>query len=298
MGVRPRVARDSKGNFIVSTIDASQLAIYDSTGRFTRALGTQGAGPGEFARIWTHTVGRGDTLHVFDSDNRRYSKVPPSGAPIIGYNALISGRPVTLLSSGEFVQSDSPRSGVTPLVVFAPDGTTTARIATTGAVPGAFDAGYAIAGDSAAIWRMPLNHYVLEKWSVTGNKLASWQRSVEWMPVWPDLTEAMDRGTAPAPAMMSNLFTAPDGRMWTLASVPDRNFVPLVAGESMSPPFMSQQVDTQVEVLDLAGRQVLASQRFPHYLQLVLNAPGLVYTVRYNADDVIVVDVFRLRITQ
>ena len=63
----------SSGGLVVGDVASGRLLIYDATGRFVRALGRRGDGPGEMRRLASITVGAGDTLSTFDPSLRRLS---------------------------------------------------------------------------------------------------------------------------------------------------------------------------------------------------------------------------------
>jgi hypothetical protein len=246
-----------------------------------------------------HVIGRGDTLHVVDSRNRRYSRIPPGSDTIISAPLGASTRDaLAILGSGEIVGGDSPRVGVTPILVIAPSGELRARTATLPASDGIAASEFVIIADSATVWKGMQNRYLLEKWSLDGRRLESISRTVPWFPQWPPLTYGMDRGTEPMPAMLAYAFVTPNARMWTFVTVPDPAFRPLDANEPMSPPNMGQLVDTHVEVLDLVRRQVLASQRFPDFLMPVHGTTSYVYRARYSSDDIVVLDVYRIDVVE
>jgi hypothetical protein len=245
--------------------------------------------------IGHHVIGRGDTLHIVDTRNRRYSRIPFSGDTVLAVPmAPTMSGPFAILGSGEIVVRDSPRRGVVPIVVLAPSGELRARTAALAAADGGRANDFAVIADSGSVWRGMPDRYLLEKWSLDGRRLESITRTVPWFPTWPPLTEGMDRGTEPQPTMLLDAIVVPNGRMWTLLAVPDPAFKPLDQDEYTSPANMGQLVDTFVEVLDLERHQVLASQRFPEYLMAVKGTSSYVFSARYNSDDIVVMDVYRV----
>ncbi len=63
----------ASGGLVALDIDASRLVVFDSTGRFVRALGRSGAGPGEMQWLASMAVQRGDTITTYDGALRRLS---------------------------------------------------------------------------------------------------------------------------------------------------------------------------------------------------------------------------------
>ena len=91
------VTLSEQGDVYVTQPQESVVRSYDRTGRFLRAIGREGEGPGEFDRIgglgW-----RGDSLWVQDSGNRRISFFGPDlryvrSVSFTGMGAMTRGRP-------------------------------------------------------------------------------------------------------------------------------------------------------------------------------------------------------------
>lgn len=76
------VVRLSDGSIVVAT--GREIRWFDAHGRFLRRAGGEGGGPGEFRRIRYVRALSGDSLLVFDSDNRRVSVLAPDGVYVRG----------------------------------------------------------------------------------------------------------------------------------------------------------------------------------------------------------------------
>jgi hypothetical protein len=63
----------SDGRLVVADVASSRLLVFDSAGRFVRALGRRGDGPGEFRSVGSLTARPGDSLVTFDPSMRRLS---------------------------------------------------------------------------------------------------------------------------------------------------------------------------------------------------------------------------------
>ena len=89
------IVRLSDGSVAVAT--GSEIRWFDEAGVFRRRVGREGDGPGEFRRIRYMRALPGDSLLVFDSNNRRVTVLAPDGAVVrteaIG---LHDDRPVTV----------------------------------------------------------------------------------------------------------------------------------------------------------------------------------------------------------
>jgi len=81
----------SSGGLVVGDVASSRLLIYDVAGRFVRALGRRGEGPGEIRRLESITVGSGDTLSTFDPSLRRLSFWDPETGFVKSVNLADGG---------------------------------------------------------------------------------------------------------------------------------------------------------------------------------------------------------------
>jgi hypothetical protein len=74
----PWVHIDSRGRFVVAATGAHALLVFDSAGRFERAIGGRGGGPGEFQSVGPSVVSAGDTIFVAAAA-RQINVYAPSG---------------------------------------------------------------------------------------------------------------------------------------------------------------------------------------------------------------------------
>jgi hypothetical protein len=81
------VVRLPGGRLAVADGGASEVRLYDAAGRFIRAAGRPGDGPGEYRRLSAIGAGTGDSLWVFDFGARRFTVLGPG---------LLVARTVTL----------------------------------------------------------------------------------------------------------------------------------------------------------------------------------------------------------
>jgi hypothetical protein len=72
------VIRFDDGRVVVADAGASEMRVYDPAGRFVRAAGRPGDGPGEYRLIHAIGAGLGDTVWVFDFGTRRFTLLTPS----------------------------------------------------------------------------------------------------------------------------------------------------------------------------------------------------------------------------
>ena len=83
--------RLSDGRIAVMNDGIPDLRFYDSTGRYLGTTGRAGDGPGEFRRIASIQVGRGDSIYLYDSQLRRVNRIAPDGTFLSSVPVLASG---------------------------------------------------------------------------------------------------------------------------------------------------------------------------------------------------------------
>jgi hypothetical protein len=105
-GVRGAV-RLADGGVVVANGHSKEVRYYDARGRFVRAVGKQGRGPGEFATLDGVVAYRGDSVAVWDVGSWRLTVFGPDGgfgrmATVQGVTSLV-GRLKGALPDGSFV---------------------------------------------------------------------------------------------------------------------------------------------------------------------------------------------------
>lgn len=100
------VHRTGDGGIVVANAGTSEIRFYDAEGRFLRAVGRRGEGPGEYRSIGRLDVVR-DSLFVSDYGNVRISVLTLDGAFVRSVNMLALGltipRTVGLFSDGSIL---------------------------------------------------------------------------------------------------------------------------------------------------------------------------------------------------
>lgn len=71
--------QDSKQNLYVVDQRATEIKVFNSSGKYVKTLGKNGRGPGEFLDISSIDIVHGDTLVVFDAINQRFSTLDING---------------------------------------------------------------------------------------------------------------------------------------------------------------------------------------------------------------------------
>ncbi len=69
----------SDGRIVVVDAEARRLLLFDANGKFVKALGRRGEGPGEFRSVTSVTVLPGDSILTFDGSLRRLTLWHPDG---------------------------------------------------------------------------------------------------------------------------------------------------------------------------------------------------------------------------
>jgi len=271
------VVRDHAGGYLVAR--NSDIVAFTAAGRFSRAVGREGSGPGEYRHLITMIAGPGDSITVFDSQLARATILAPDltlvrvfPAPgqvldaiampgnVMALNAVLFsttyvGTPLHILSvpRGEIVRSFRSRSGD---VYNARRAWAGWRELTPGAVPGTF-------------WAARRNRYEIQLLDTLGHQRDELVREVDWFKPYEDeAVLLLSREHLPAPSV-ERIHLDRDGRLWIMLTVGDpewrEHLVPftLPDGRTLQEPDDVNGVwDTVVEVIDPERRLVLASQRF------------------------------------
>jgi hypothetical protein len=98
----------SDGRIFVADQGASRIAAYSEDGAFLDAFGESGSGPGELGyALGACLMGPGDTLHVYDMQNRRISRYATDGSVATSYRIDVQfGLPIVtdMRDDGRIVQ--------------------------------------------------------------------------------------------------------------------------------------------------------------------------------------------------
>lgn len=112
-------SRLADGRIVVANAGSSEVRVYGADGRYERAWGREGGGPGEFLDMWLVRATGSDTLVVLDNQNRRISFIHPDegflgsvpmGEEVVGFpqaqgvfqdGAVVMGGGAPLIVPGE-----------------------------------------------------------------------------------------------------------------------------------------------------------------------------------------------------
>lgn len=284
VSMRPcMVAELPEQGWVVSAlVGGGELGIYDTTGAMVREVGRSGEGPGEYGRDMHVVVRRGETVSVVDNSYLRVTTLSDNQSPhivrlprrvqslaLLASGALlVHGRPTgteegvedrfTLvdLESGElrsFEDSDKDLADLDQWVV-----------------SGGYDGGFW----AASGWK-----YELHRWANPDSlEYTLVRESVEWFPSDNAYSDDMYE-SEPPPAWFTHMWETKDGLLWTYSLVPDEDWAP-ESPQAPNPAWNERVLDTMIEVVEIAGGQVLAQLRFGNTL-----APVCGNAMMYTAEE-------------
>ena len=118
------------------------------------------------------------------------------------------------------------------------------------------------ASSDGTVWAGHVRKYVIEKWTVTGEKILTLERSVNWFPA---LTGADSWSPdVPPHSQLDGTWEDPDGHLWVSVLVPDpewREALTQVQGGGYVS-LHDEYLDMIIEVIDPVSGEVLAGNRF------------------------------------
>jgi hypothetical protein len=290
------LVRDSRGriyhrNMFVESV----LLVFDSSGRFDHVIGRKGGGPGEFIHISDLMVGLGDTLYVFDGQDRAYTKIGPDhrtakrktiGIRIDEAIQLSPGRLVFNAKVGwrqheGYVLHELRDDSIgRPLGAYVPPERRD-RFHSAGLYRQ-----LARVSDTT-FWTAHYDSYTLELWTTSGRLLRRLIRNPEWFEIADTRTLAGRINPFPHDLQIDSA-----GNLWIMFIVRNKNWKSLaIEGPPAIPDMPNLQSKTGkyedllnyvVEVIDPERGEVLASlwseKKIPAFV-----GPGRVYT--YDEDE-------------
>lgn len=245
------VAVDGSGRFLTRTRAPGVLAYWDADGGFRAALGRLGEGPGEFGQVSRLLAGPGDTFHVFHEG--RWSLVTPSLEVIaVARSPLLlpeRAEGAAILQDGRLlVPGSQPGDALAVVVNRAGEVDAEIGVLRAGALPLMLPPGIAYHPDDIGFLVGPLawtdSSWVVERWSLEGDRLQSWERVGDW------IRQAGGAGT-PLPTM-GRLGLHRRGMVHLSASAPNPSLRPGAAGMEGSPRW------PRFEILEAGSGRLLA----------------------------------------
>jgi hypothetical protein len=266
LGERPSVQVSSRGDLIANGVN--QILRYETSGAFVTAVGRNGAGPGEFMRLGTITLGPGDSVHAWDADAKRLSVFTPD---IVFVRSLpLPHAPALVLADGSYLVAAQIRTRDRI-------GYPMHRVAATGEFERSFGSDVPQyrsdlrllltrvvgPGRDGSIWAAPPGQYRIERWDpVAGNRLESISLESSWFRESAQHVPALSSRPLP---IITALWEDSLGFVWILSRDADSRWAASANPEAHRPVFREEMdaiYDWVLEVIDPDTRQAVTSIRF------------------------------------
>jgi len=305
-GVWSSVLRNKEGGYYVATLvtaGANHIRMYDARGRFQRAVGRAGRGPGEYRGIVQMALGRGDSIYVFEST--RLSILSPDGAFARTVTPLtFIARQAVVLPNGEMLLSAQRRTrALTGLPVhrLAANGQ---HLTSFGAQPAVFDADrpslstrWITAAPDGTTWLARPDRYHIEQWSLEGKRLRTLTRSPTWFR--PRELEVYENAE-PTPFTVG-IRVGTEGYLWVLSVKQDANWRThrIVRGEGVphSPSDEDKLYDSVIDVINPTTGALIATATLPQRAGGFVDTQR-VWALRETRAGLWVIDIWRIHFHQ
>ena len=271
VGEQAHIRRSDDGDYYVSAnLRDGRLLRFSPGGIYRDAIGRRGEGPGEYI-LPVLMGGTADALTILDIRSFRVTTIR-GGATATTSLPFIAGD-FALLPDGQHVYN---------AVIYEPDrighplhlydrasgritrsfGDEGVRVDRSSRTSSALRRRVAVAGD-ANIWAAHSNRYLIDKWSIEGNRIARFERDAGWFLPWEEWP-GVDYEVRPFPAIVGVRDWGNDLLM-VVVRVADAEWKPirptrvaLPGHESTMPAQQHEIYDTVIEVLDTRLGTVLA----------------------------------------
>jgi hypothetical protein len=284
------LSRDSRGRFYLTQFSSSRRLpmVFDSTGRFLQNIGRRGTGPGELTFPIYLRIAATDSVFVADRGTGRLTVFDPSlkfarsaPAPILGM-----AFPLEVLLGGQLIagaQIPTREAIGLPLHRFEAD---VKLVESFGGGRGEFRADRSILSRrrlarsaDGGFWAARVTEYVIERYDRFGRQTLELRRDAAWFR--PHAGTPISIDPRPKPLVMG-VHEDRRGLLWVLSAVEDPAWrtalgttLPKRLGGHASPIPVVQRPDayndSMLEVIDPATGRLLASQRFPYQLWLLVD---------------------------
>ena len=304
------IARDGRGRYYVtqptSHLGEGLAHVYDARGRFLRELGSSGEGPGQYGSVERILVAPGDTLYLFDLENRRLTVLGPELSVLetvpfeeVGFHDLVrtrAGAFVLAVGSGQpgthtFARWDGagrvgPFFG--PVAGETPPEDRWARWRESAKQSRAL-----AAAREGGVWSVPREvEPLLEHWTEEGELDRAVPLEAEWY------TPRGDRpaGLAVPQSWVTGLWEDPHGRVWIVALTPTPGWE--TARSRIRNVYAADEnhallYDAVLQAIDPADGSLLATRRLSHVPSpIAVVRPGMIATPRKTQQGNWVVDVW------
>ncbi len=277
------VSRWDAGSFVVSgAVGGGELLVYDSTGVFTRTIGSRGAGPGEFGAEVRVATSAADSLYALDLTHVRVTVFAPTGDYVRSFRAPDRVTDMALMRDGRFLFSVRPIAfGGSTLVLTAPDGARMSSFGQSTLRQFELDSHIVANANGHGFWTASRLRYELQFWRTPTAPTRRLVREAEWFPAQESFPLGVPFERPPPPALKQVRAEGAE-RLWIYVVVPSEAWEP---GMSMEPylEWARKTFDTIVEVVDLVDGTVVARARHDGMLGVVCDE-NLIYTVDYDPE--------------
>lgn len=290
------------GNAIWGALQQPPM-VFDQRGRYLRALGPQGDGPGEYRHPEHFLRYLGDSVLVLDPAGGRAVMLDAQLQVRRNLRPVPSVSDLVVLDDGTLVLAESYFSTTRPIQVLAPDGARQADFGLNAPPTGTTFAIRRIARSGPrTIWAIhAYGDYEFEEWDVEGNRIRTLRPERDWFS--PGQPQAPATPTQPGSPLPLGMFQGTEGHLWAVLVVSDpewhEGLGPMVRsaeGEYYPITDHRQAWDGLVDVIDTTTGASIATRRFDLPIIQVVE-PGLVALGRETADGWWTVELTRLRLS-
>jgi hypothetical protein len=295
LGEMTILTMDSRG--LVYTTDLAVapglIQVFDQRGDLVRRIGREGAGPGEYRRVLPPFFGPGDTAFVVDYGLGRLTRLAPSGQYLGSSQLPGAPRQLIVLPRGLIASGGmrTPVSAGLPLHRLSRMGDVELSFGTDTALldPRRPLASRRVIGpaDSNHVWSAFVDRYVVERWSVDGDRTHIIERDADWF-------ETSEGYEGPAtvvrpPAAVQAVWEDPEGLLWVAVKVADRDWRRTnhraKPGDMILMPRSDDHdiYDTIVEVIDVRRGVLVTSLRLRERLNWIVGGQP---PVSYHEDEI------------
>jgi hypothetical protein len=305
------VARNSRGEFVLASVEDGRIYLFDQRGRLLRSAGRRGKGQGEYYVITTIRVSAGDTIHVFDSGNARRTVLSP-GLQVVRETPLpteTSRNQSHLFADGRVVLNAAiatrERVGL-PIHLLDANGRILRSFGAESAAvapnarPEVIRRAMTRAG-ADRIWSARTREYVLELFGLDGTKQGELVRRAAWFQPDAGLLKG-SRGAYPRPPSphIQSMWQDANGLLWVLSLLADKDWKAGLrevrhenGGSGYELANAERHFDSILEVIDPRTGRLVSSRRFDAMLSF-LTDDGLAIGARADDDGVEYVDVWQI----
>lgn len=261
---------------LVDQQERSVAYLFDDRGRFIRAVGRKGMGPGEFLNIRAVAV-HADTALVLDERLAKESAVVASGGVVRERSVELHNIESALMVGDRMIiNANVPTARRAGIPIHS--------LGDNGRLDRSFDAGNAsllpenpwilprvlAPSVEGTFWAIARDAYVAERWTQEGRLLSTVEREAEWYPAH----SVRPIGTAETPPpWTTGIREIGRDTIMVLILVASPGYSALLGPRRMTPRGLRYDVsdrgalyDTVVEVLDLGERRVVARTVLDEYL--------------------------------